>query len=104
MSVAPEFKICEGVISEVVPLGETVFMNVHTLTYFGLDTLGSRLWRAVRETQDFSAAVAAVAEETGMDPERLARTLESVLAGMERSGLIVRPGAPESGAAAGSSD
>lgn len=86
------FEISPGVISEEVMLGETLLMNVHTLAYFRLDALGTRLWRAMQTSDNEAEVVREVAGETGLEAAGLAAQLEAMLAGMERCGLIVRRG------------
>lgn len=82
--------LAPGVMAEPLPLGETLLMNVHTLAYFGLDALGTRLWQALQETGDAGAAARRVARETGKSPEQLRATLQTLLDTMERGGLIRR--------------
>ena len=82
------FEISPDVISTEAQLEETLLMNTRTLAYFGLDPLGSKLWREMQTTQDADEVVRRVAETTGKSAAELERVMQSMLAGMGRSKLL----------------
>ena len=82
ISIAPD------VIFQEVQLGESLLLDVKTLTYFAFDPLGTRFWKAIEESSDADRALqfaAAAAEQSAAD---LQPNFRAILAGLERSGLI----------------
>jgi hypothetical protein len=88
MALKLRFEISPRVISTEAQLDETLLMNTQTLAYFGLDPLGGKFWRAMQLHQDADQVIAAVAAETDKNPMELEPVLQSIMTGMERSGLI----------------
>ena len=80
--------ISPNVISQEVLLGETVLMNVETLAYFGLDELGSKIWRELSSCNDAQEAFDRVSKDSGVDGEKLAATFNGILRGLEMSKII----------------
>lgn len=88
MALKLRFEISPQVISTEAQLDESLLMNTRTLAYFGLDPLGSKFWRAMQLHQDADEVIAVVAEETGQNAMELEPVLQSIMTGMERSGLL----------------
>ncbi|MDZ4728442.1 MAG: PqqD family protein [Xanthomonadales bacterium] len=88
MALKLRFEISPQVISTEAQLDESLLMNTRTLAYFGLDPLGSKFWRAMQLHQDADEVIAVVAEETGKNALELEPVLQSIMTGMERSGLL----------------
>jgi hypothetical protein len=75
-------------ISQALPLGETLLLHSGTLNYFALDSLGTKLWTELQGDSDPLRAAERVAKATGMAHEEMAKRLTVILQSMERSGLI----------------
>ena len=88
MALNLRFEISPDVISTEAPLEETLLMNTRTLAYFGLDPLGSKLWRVMQTCQDADDVIAMVAETSGKSVLELEPVMHSILSGMERSRLV----------------
>ncbi len=88
MALHLKFEISPDVIFSEVQLDETLLMNSRTLAYFGLDPLGSKLWQAMQLTQDADEVVRQVATETDKGSWEIEPVLQTILTGLERSGLI----------------
>jgi len=88
MALKLRFEISENVISTEVQLDETLLMNTRTLAYFALDPLGSQFWQAMQLQPDADEVIKMVAEQTGKASHVLEPTLESIVTGMERSGIL----------------
>lgn len=81
-------RISPDVISQEVLLGETVLMDVKTLVYFGLDGLGSAVWRVIRECPDADEAFARLLSSTAVSEAELAPKFEKIIKGLENSRII----------------
>lgn len=89
MALNLRFEISPDVISTEAQLDETLLMNTRTLAYFGLDPLGSMFWRVMQTSQDADEVIRQVAEASARSAHELEQILQSILAGMERSKLLV---------------
>jgi len=69
--------------------GETVLLNVDNEQYYGLEGVGTRLWELIQAGATFGRAVDAVVEEYHVEREVAVADLTSVIADMERSGLVL---------------
>jgi hypothetical protein len=82
------FTISPNVIFQEVQLGESILLDTSTVTYFAFDPLGTRIWQAMQETDDLGAVLGRVAPDSGLSLAELERVLDSIVAGLERGGLI----------------
>lgn len=88
MALNLRFEISPDVISTEAQLEETLLMNTRTLAYFGLDPLGSKLWRAMQACPDADEVIALVAGTSGKSVLEMEQVMQSILAGMEQSRLL----------------
>jgi len=88
MPLNRRFEISDDVISTDAQLDETLLMNTRTLAYFGLDPLGSKLWKAMLQSNESDEVVRIVSGETGKTAMELEAVLTAIMDGMERSGLL----------------
>ncbi|MDH5234286.1 MAG: PqqD family protein [Gemmatimonadota bacterium] len=76
--------------------GETVILSMRDGVYYGLDAVGSAVWRRLAEPTPFAAVVAAVVAEFDVEEDRAARDLTALVRDLEARGLaVIRPGARE---------
>ncbi len=68
--------------------GESVLLNIETETYFGLDDVGTRMWRQLTESPSIQLAYDALLSEYDVTPETLKKDLESLLEALLEKGLI----------------
>ena len=68
--------------------GESVILNLKTESYFGLDTIGARMWTAVTNGRTVQEAYDALAEEFDVDPARLREDLVRILDNLLDHGLL----------------
>ena len=83
-----KIRISPDVIFQPVLLGESLLLNVKTLTYFAFDALGTALWEAIQETENVAEAMQKAALVSGKPLNEIQPRMQSILAGLERSGLI----------------
>lgn len=72
--------------------GEAVILDLSSGTYFGLNEVGTRVWRLLDEGRHQSQIVEIVAAEYAADRETIARDVEGLLADLRSRGLIVSAG------------
>lgn len=73
--------------------GESVLLNLKSERYFGLDEVGSRMWKVLTTSESIQAAYQALLAEYAVDPEQLSRDLENFIEKLLGQGLIeVRDG------------
>ena len=72
--------------------GESVLLNLHTERYFGLDSTGTRMWKAVTAAPEIRAAYEELLLEYDVDPELLRSNLTELVGRLLEHGLLeVRP-------------
>jgi hypothetical protein len=67
---------------------ESVLLNLTTERYFGLDSIGTRMWQLVTSAPSIDAAYIQLIEEFDVDPETLRRHLSDLLNLLVENGLI----------------
>lgn len=81
------FKIPDNVLFQEVD-GEAVLLSLDEGCYYGLDELGTRIWKLIDQDLDSEQVVAAIVEEYEVEPEQARRDLDAFLSDLEQSGLI----------------
>jgi hypothetical protein len=72
--------------------GESVLLNLDTERYFGLDSTGTRMWKAVTVAPDIKTAYEELLGEYDVDPQLLRSNLTDLLGQLLENGLLeVRP-------------
>lgn len=67
---------------------ESVFLNLATEEYFGLDAVGTAMWDALVGSGTVDAALVRLEERFDVDSEVLARDLETLVAKLTERGLL----------------
>ena len=67
---------------------ESVLLNLDTERYFGLDSVGTRMWQLVTSAPTIDAAYLQLLEEFDVDPETLRSNLAEFLGHLVKNGLI----------------
>lgn len=80
-------KIADNVLFQEVD-GEAVLLSLDQGCYYGLDELGTRIWKLLDQDLDNEQVVAAIVEEYDVAPEQARRDLDRFLGDLEQSGLI----------------
>jgi len=83
-----KFTISPDVIDQEVQLGETLLMDVKTLTYFGLTSLGTVLWREMQTCRDLDEVFARVVRQSDLPEDELVTVVRGILRGLEQSRLV----------------
>jgi hypothetical protein len=69
--------------------GEAAILNLRNSVYYGLDTVGARMWTLVQEPMTVGAVRDAILQEYDVTRERCERDLLDLLQKLAREGLIV---------------
>src|ERR1700722_9482211 len=67
---------------------ELVLLNLNTEKYFGLDSVGTRIWQLITAAPTIDAAYFQLIEEFDVDPETLRSNLRDLLKQLVEHGLI----------------
>ncbi len=68
--------------------GEAVVLNLDTGIYFGLDAVGTRIWRLIEDRKPLRAVLAALVDEYDAPPDRLQRDLLAFVEHLNGKGLL----------------
>jgi hypothetical protein len=67
---------------------ESVFLNLDTERYFGLDETGTRMWQLVTAAPNIDAAYQDLLAEFDVEPELLRMNLSELLSRLVDNGLL----------------
>jgi hypothetical protein len=83
--------VADAVVSRELD-GETVLLNLDTGIYFGLDAVGSDMWRAIQSSASLRDAISAVQAQYDVDPAVLRDDLLRLANQMLAKGLLQSAG------------
>ena len=83
------FRIPDEVIFRELD-GEAVVLNLDTGIYFGLDAVGTRIWRLLEERKPLKAVLETLIDEYEAPPDRLQRDLLAFVERLDDKGLVSR--------------
>ncbi len=87
MKLDEKVKIPEEVVFQKVG-DETVLLNLKTGTYYGLDTVGTRVWELVAEKGTLAGIVESMLEDYEVSPEDLQRDILRLVKVLRAKGLV----------------
>ena len=67
---------------------ESVFLNLETERYFGLDETGTRMWQLVTAAPSIDTAYQQLRDEYDVEPELLRANLDELLTRLVDNGLL----------------
>jgi hypothetical protein len=68
--------------------GESVFLNLNNGQYFGLDEVGTHMWKALTTAPSVQAAYDGLLQEYEVDADQLRRDLDDLLEKLVTHGLV----------------
>lgn len=68
--------------------GESVLLNLRTGRYFGLDSVGTRMWMALTTAESLQAACDSLLDEYDVEQERLQQDLRNLVEKLVERGLV----------------
>lgn len=78
------------VLMQEMPDGDSVFINLETEQYFGLNEVGTRMWTALGESATVAEAYETLQTAYDVDPEQLRHDLEILVGTLLEHGLLQR--------------
>jgi hypothetical protein len=69
--------------------GEAVLLNLESGMYFGLDSVGTRVWQLIDQHHRLSAVVDAMCEEFDAPPETIERDVLRLVTELVEKGIVV---------------
>lgn len=70
---------------------EMVLLSLDSESYFGLDAVGTSMWRKVATSGSLQQAYEELLDEYDVDPERLRDDLEGLVHDLVEKGLLLMP-------------
>jgi hypothetical protein len=70
--------------------GEAVILNLDTGIYFGLDAVGTRIWRLIEQPRPLRAVLGVLIDEYDAAPDRLQRDLLAFVERLTAKGLLAQ--------------
>ena len=67
---------------------EAVVLSLNNSTYYGLNSLGARIWSLIQEPRSVSEIRSIILEEYDVDPDRCEKELLDLLRKLAAQGLI----------------
>ncbi len=77
----------EGLVSADMD-GETVMMSIENGKYFGMDSIGSRIWEIIEQPRSVSQLCAILLEEFDVEPDQCERDVTEFLEELIKEKLI----------------
>ncbi len=68
--------------------GESAILNLNNGVYYGLDTLGARIWELIQEPKTVNQVRDVIVSEYEVEPERCERDLVALLTQLNDEGLV----------------
>jgi len=89
MSLSPASRVSvpSDVLINVID-GQAVLLNLKTERYFGLDEVGTEMWRILTSSDSIESACAALLAEYEVEPERLRADLFDLAQKLIENGLL----------------
>lgn len=81
------WRISDQAIANAVA-DETVILHLGNGTYYGLDSIGARMWEAIKAGEPPVAICEAVLAQYDVDPQQLADDLRALLADLVSNSLL----------------
>ena len=83
-----KLRAATDVLVQELPDGESVFLDLKSERYFGLDPAGTRFWKALTGTGSSERAYRLLLDEYDVTPERLRDDLEHWIQKLLDQGLL----------------
>lgn len=87
MTINKSVVISTEVLSQEVS-GETVLLDMHSESYFGLDEVGTRIWQLLQQQPDLRQVYEAMLDEYDVEAGQLQSDLLELIASLEEAGLV----------------
>ena len=82
-------EVCKDLVCQELD-GEMVILNMHSGLYYGIDTVGSRIWQMLEEKIQPAAMIGRLLEEYEIEAGECSRQVMEFLTELEKNNLILR--------------
>lgn len=83
-----KYRISDEVLTQEIS-GETVLLDLSQESYFGLDTIGTRIWQLLQEQKDLAEIKAILLNEYEVEEQQLQKDLGDLVEQLLEAELIV---------------
>ena len=87
MTLSNRIQVLDDVLCQELG-GESVLLDLASQRYFGLDTVGTRIWALLREDVPLPRIVEVICGEYDVEPSQMERDLLALLDELSEKGLI----------------
>ena len=87
VSFTDRLRAIESVLIQEIQ-GEIMFLNMASESYFGLDQVGSRMFRVLNSAESIQSAYTTLLDEYDVDGDRLRADLDDLITKLLENGLI----------------
>lgn len=87
LTLADSIKVTEDVVHRIVG-DEAVILNLKSGLYYGLDAVGSRIWKILAEQESLKAVFDTLLREYDATPEELEFDILRIVGEMQQKGLV----------------
>lgn len=81
-------KLPEGLHFQELENGETVFLNINNESYFGLDEIGSDIWKELQSSKNIETAYKKILKKYEVEPEILKKDIEELIPKLINNGIL----------------
>jgi hypothetical protein len=82
-----KLKVSDDVVFRILG-DEAVILNLASGVYFGLDTVGTRMWQLMSEHGSTDKVIAAMLDEYQVEEEKLRSDLDKLIEQLSEKGLV----------------
>lgn len=68
--------------------GETVILDLKNESYFGLDEVGTRIWKLLQQEKDIQSITEAMLDEYDVEEKQLGKDIQALLSQLNEAGII----------------
>ena len=83
-----KLKIPSDLLVQELADGESVFLNLNNESYMGLDDVGTRIWKALTNSNSIEEAYSKLKEEYDVDPKVLRDDISDLVKKLLENGLV----------------
>lgn len=68
--------------------GETVILDLKNESYFGLDEVGTRIWKLLQQGKDIQSITKTMLDEYDVEEKQLGKDIQALLSQLNEAGII----------------
>ncbi|MGH7884638.1 MAG: PqqD family protein [Thermodesulfobacteriota bacterium] len=88
ISFKKSVKESDGLLCQELTDGEIVFLNLNNESYFGLDKIGTDIWKELLKSKNIETAYNNLLQKYEVEPENLRKDIEDLISKLLDNGLL----------------